>query len=302
MALELTATGQQQHFLQSLHYIAPAVVLAYFLITTAISACTLQSLKACRAGPRKILVSLASLVVLSFLVESCMLLTDTAVNGARHSSTDSNVSTFHRIYKAERQSSHILFADHKADQIYVLFSLLVWTILTTSLVNAKNLAVWYPFYGSWFIELVAEAILFTLVLTHGISPSGFAYIQVAVQACRMLILVLLSTVLFTKSSKMIDADEESASLLGQGKGESDVTQASIGKSAYGSITITSNGDGADLEYETERLEKDRKRKATLEKRLQAEKNWFTYGLPSTLGSHFALPSIPEYTGLLQNST
>lgn len=101
----------------------------------------------------------------------------------------------------------------------------------------------------------------------------------------MLILVLLSTVLFTESSKRIGADEESASLLGHDNGESDGTQASSGKSCYGSITVTADGEGADLEYETEQQKKDRERKALLEKRLQAEGNWFTYG-PS--------PGVPRY--------
>lgn len=154
-----------------------------------------------------------------------------------------------------------------------------------SLANAKNPAVWYPHYGSWFIGLIAEAILFTFVLTNGISPSIFAYVQVTVKACRMLVLVLLSTVLFTKSSKSVGADEESASLLGHDKGKPDETQAPTGKSSYGSITITSNGEAADLEYEAERREKDRKRRETLEKRLQAEKNWFTYGTPSEFLLH-----------------
>lgn len=99
MAVEMAAREQQQRFLKALHYIAPASVLAYFLITTTISACTMQHLKGCATGPRKVLVSLVSLVLISFLVESCMLLTDTAINAASHSSTDTNVSTLPRIYK-----------------------------------------------------------------------------------------------------------------------------------------------------------------------------------------------------------
>lgn len=154
-----------------------------------------------------------------------------------------------------------------------------------SLANAKNSTVWYPHYGSWFIGLIAEAILFTFVLTNGISPSIFVYIQVTVKACRMLSIILLSTVLFTKSSKSIGADEESASLLGHGEANSDETQAPIGTSAYGSITITSNGEAADLEYEAERREKDRKRREILEKRLQNEKSWFAYGTLSELLLH-----------------
>ena len=114
MAMEVTAVNQQQRFLQSLHYFAPALILAYFLITTAISICTLQNLKACRTDPRKALLSLLSLVVFSFLVEACMLLTDTAVNGAHHSSNDSNVSCLPWIYKYGSQSSFKVIADHES--------------------------------------------------------------------------------------------------------------------------------------------------------------------------------------------
>ena len=114
LAVELAATTEQrQRFLQSLHYLGPALVLAYFLVSTSISACTLQNLKACGTGPRRLLVSLLSLVVASFLAESCMLLTDTAVNHARHSSTDTNVSACPWVCSFGRQRFHISFADRK---------------------------------------------------------------------------------------------------------------------------------------------------------------------------------------------
>ena len=103
----------------------------------------------------------------------------------------------------------------------------------------------------------------------------------------MLILVVLSTVFFTKSSKRIGADEESASLLGHDAGESDGTQASTGKSGYGSITITADEEDAGLVYEAEQRKKDREKKALLEKRLQAEGNWFTYGHPPGTPLYFA---------------
>ena len=135
---------------------------------------------------------------------------------------------------------------------------------------------WYPYSGSWFIGLVGEVILFALVLTRGISPSAFFHVQVVVQACRMLMLILLSMSLFTTSCKRSHTDEESASLLRHGEIESDYKQDSIGKPGYGSITIMPDGEGADLEYEAERRKKDEERKEKLEKRLQTEGNWFTY--------------------------
>ena len=113
MAAEEDPNSQQQRFLQYLHYIVPAVVFAYFWIAKTISACTLQNLKAKASGtgPRKVLLPLASLLVFSFLVESCMLLIDTAFNGARYSSTDSNVSSHPSVHEYGRKGSHIQFAD-----------------------------------------------------------------------------------------------------------------------------------------------------------------------------------------------
>lgn len=102
MAVRVAAREQQQRFPTILHYLAPALVLAYFMLAVSVSTCTLQNLKTRRAGPRKVLVCLVSLIVVSFLVESCMLLADSVVGGARHSSTHGNVSAFPNIYKLRR--------------------------------------------------------------------------------------------------------------------------------------------------------------------------------------------------------
>ena len=96
MPMEMAAAREQQRFLQVLHYLAPASVLGYFLIATAISACKLQNLKASGTGPRKVVIPLLCLVVVSFLVESCMLIIDTALSGAGHFSRDSIVSVILR--------------------------------------------------------------------------------------------------------------------------------------------------------------------------------------------------------------
>ena len=96
MPKDMAAARQQQRFLQALHYLAPVLILGYFLITTAVSACKLQNLKASGTGPRKVVIPFVCLVVVSFLVESCMLIIDTAIGGACHSSTDSIVSLFPR--------------------------------------------------------------------------------------------------------------------------------------------------------------------------------------------------------------
>ena len=108
MPMEMAAARQQQRFLQALHYLAPTSVLSYFLITTAISACKLHNLKASGTGPRKVVIPLVCLVVVSFLVESCMLIVDTAISDACHSSRDSIVSLFPRIPGRQDPASIVL--------------------------------------------------------------------------------------------------------------------------------------------------------------------------------------------------
>ena len=113
MAAEEDPTSPQQRFLHSLHYVVPATVFAYYVIARIISACTLQNLRVSSTGPRKVLLLLASLVMVSFLIESGMLLTDTAINDARYSSKDSNVSSPHPVNKHRSQGSQVWFADRK---------------------------------------------------------------------------------------------------------------------------------------------------------------------------------------------
>lgn len=76
-----------------LHYLSPAVVLAYYLIAATVSACALHKPKVSRPGPRKVVLWLVSLVLSSYFVEACMLLTDTLTNHAGFSSTDKNVGS-----------------------------------------------------------------------------------------------------------------------------------------------------------------------------------------------------------------
>lgn len=113
------AAGQQQRFLQALHYLAPAFVLGYFLITTAISACKLQNLKASGTGPRKIVIPLVCLVTAFFLVESCMLIFDTAISGAYHSSRDTIVSLFLRRPGTQDLASILLTT--RRSGLYIIF-------------------------------------------------------------------------------------------------------------------------------------------------------------------------------------
>ena len=88
-----TSTGLH-HIRNVLYCLVPATVLTYYILASTISTCTLQNLKA-HAGktPFKVLLWLMILVLMSFVVEALMLVVDTIDNGARYSSTASNVKS-----------------------------------------------------------------------------------------------------------------------------------------------------------------------------------------------------------------
>ena len=140
-----------------------------------------------------------------------------------------------------------------------------------SLANVEN-PVWYPYYGSWMIAFVAEALLLAFGLAHGFTATPFAYVRMTVQIVRSIILVILPVLLFSKSSKGTPSkDEESAALLGQ----STETQLSNGVAHYGSIAA--NPSEVNLEYEAKKRKKDQEEQRKLAEKLQESGNWFKYG-------------------------
>ncbi len=92
MVTDMAATDKLQQALQIVHYLSPAVVILYYILALTISICTLHNLDSSRSRPRKILLRLTVVILLSYLVEVCLLVIDTLVNHGRLSSTDRNVS------------------------------------------------------------------------------------------------------------------------------------------------------------------------------------------------------------------
>ncbi len=135
--------------------------------------------------------------------------------------------------------------------------------------------VWYPHYGSWLVCLVAEVTLVALELGQGGCSNTFAYVQVAIQACRILALIFLPTVLFLTAPASNAKDEESASLLGHDK-TSNTAATSAVNSTYGAISATSD-DAEDTDSDDDDwYEVHDKKKIELQERLRAKGNCFTY--------------------------
>ena len=106
MTAHMTAIDKPQHLRHILSYTVPGTVLAYYILALTISVLTLQNLKAQdRKTPCKVLLWLIALVLLSYIIEAGLLLTDTFANEALNSSTDCNVSPlFHTLYEVNRSS------------------------------------------------------------------------------------------------------------------------------------------------------------------------------------------------------
>ena len=92
MAVDVAASNSLQQALEILHYLSPAVVIAYHLLAVTVSICALHNLTSPRTSPRRLLLGLMSAVLFSYVVEACMLLIDTLIKNARFSGPDINAS------------------------------------------------------------------------------------------------------------------------------------------------------------------------------------------------------------------
>ena len=256
-----------QRALQIIHYVSPAAILAYYLLAKLVSTCTLHNLKASRTCNSKALSRLTWVILLSYMIESGVLLTDTAVGLGKFSSVDSNVSIFFRMTCGISLTQY---------QIYALSSSLVWMILIASDADASN-NVSYPQYGSWLLALLAEGLLLAFAFGHGLSADAFGYSRVAIKVCRLLMLIALPTLLFSNPLRKSAAkDEESAALLGQDHEivHPEMTQSNGTTPGYGSIS-TAPAD-AGLEFAAKQRQEDEKKKAKSEQKLQESGNLFRY--------------------------
>lgn len=153
-------------------------------------------------------------------------------------------------------------------QIYTLSSMVMWMILTISLLGSPR-PVWYPYFGSWIIAVVAEIVLIILCSVNSFSPDPFSLCQVTVQVMRLSVLTVLPTLLILEGrTKESGTDEESASLLGKDKTANPLSN----DITYDSIPTTSPDE--DLEAEDDKKVKEES--AKFEKHLMENGNWVTY--------------------------
>ncbi|KAK8055277.1 hypothetical protein PG993_000504 [Apiospora rasikravindrae] len=254
--------------LVSIHYIYPTVVFAYFAITSAVAACTLQATSDSPNPQHKRPRSIVGLLVLFNLLYIVQLV-------------------------AEVVEAIIQQAWPAPDAIVGLLScMLVFGIQQTTLGSGASGIVWFPFYGSWFIALVAEPAIAAITILSTVQKPDHStvhlWLNVAIAATRYFVLALTVILYFVWRARPEEngKDDESNPLLPK-SGDRSTEGNCSGDSGYGTNsegnteatnTQTTNTEAtnspSDGESPWERQEREAREK--VEKRLKSEGSWIAY--------------------------
>lgn len=166
-------------------------------------------------------------------------------------------------------------------KVYLIASTIVFGIETFALTDSK-FPVWYPYYGTWFIGLVAE--LCFLIIPNVFKPpkSYFDYILVAEQALRICAFIALPILYFglrTDPKSYDNFDAERQSLLRKKFAPKATESEESTLNGYGATTDSNSQDSdnaSNADSEDSWLARERKAKEAIEKRLKQDGNWFTY--------------------------
>ena len=138
----------------------------------------------------------------------------------------------------------------------------------------SKMLVWYPHCGAWLITLTAETTLLLLHLSYDSRTTTFSHAQTTIQASRILILALLSTIRLTRFSSQTTTDPESSPLLKQSKVSPSAGQCSKASPTYGSISNSSHYTDDEDDDEDDRSIKKTEKEKKARDRLLANGNWF----------------------------
>ena len=249
-----------------IHYLYPAITFTYFIVASAVSVCTLQTLKASiepknQRVPRQTILNVLLLVVMTYLAQ----LTTVVIR------------------------SIVLRNWFGREDVVVgwLSCFMVYGVQSAMLAKTEH-PVWYPFYGSWFFAVACEVTLTVLYFLRG---GGFlsglpSVAHFGLCALRASLLLFIATTSFSRrerATSIQSSDEERQSLLdtngssqqpGQ-SGNANTTASQTRNQAYGSTQAsdTTTKKRRD-EFTYERREREGRERR--EKRLLEEGNWFTY--------------------------
>ncbi len=259
-----------RQILSSLHYAYPTVVFVYYMATSTVAVCTLQTRSSEQAHPRRRAITwLLMFIIMTYFAQLAVLAINSAVR-------------------------HIFPVADQDTVIGLMSCALVFGVVFAGLSEAAN-PVWYAYLGPFGIALVVEPILETLALmVRPAGPPGFAEIlDMSAVGSRYLAVVFAWGFYFegtrtARPEKGTDSERQSL-LKANGNGnachDSDSDEQSEGtqQNGYGttsdsSTEATDSNQSSDTENDDDNPYERRQRKASeqMEKRLKEKGNWFTY--------------------------
>ncbi len=285
-----------RHVLASLHYAYPTAIFAYYMATSTVAVCTLQTRSSEQAHPRRRAITwILMFVILSYFAQLAAL----GVQGAvRH-----------------------IFPVANQDVVIGLMSCaLVFGVVFAGLSDAAN-PVWYPYVGTLGIALVVEPVIGILTVMDRPPASSLGFVDIfdiSTAAARYLAVILAFAFYFegsysSRQEKGTDSERQSllktnghASHDSDSEDQSDTTRqngygTTSDASTDGSQSTSDTDASTDSNQSSDTDEDDnpyerRQRKASeqMEKRLKEKGNWVTYA-KSFLVSQLPVACVSERT-------
>lgn len=173
---------------------------------------------------------------------------------------------------------NLLTRPHK---LYILSSILAWGVIELSLIDSSN-PVWYPYYGCWFISLVAETCL--LAIPADGEESGFKQTKVVIETIRVAFLCSLPISFWgfqrMDNKREVGDDDEESGLLSAG-GE---INGSANTMSYGAIDPYTNDPDEAAEA--------REARAKMMKKIEESGNWWVYAKSFAVSFVHTFPWFP----------
>ncbi len=294
-----------RQILTSLHYAYPTAIFAYYMATSTVAVCTLQTRSSEQAHPRRRAITwVLMFVILSYFAQLAAL----GIQGAvRH-----------------------IFPVADQDVVIGLMSCaLVFGVVFAGLSDAAN-PVWYPYIGTLGIALVVEPIVGILNVMSRPTASPLSFLDIfdiSTAAARYLAVILAFAFYFEGSyssrqekgtdserqsllkanghaSHDSDSDDRSETTRQNGYGTTSDAASDGSQSTSDTDASTDSNQSSDTDEDDNPYER-RQRKASeqMEKRLKEKGNWVTYAKSFLVSQRPAcvLEQTHQLTRLLRSS-
>ncbi|KAK5680249.1 hypothetical protein LTS10_007176 [Elasticomyces elasticus] len=243
--------------LKTLHYVAPAAVVIYFISAKTVAACFLhQPSKRAGSAPRRYAaIGILLAVVATIIAQGIVYVLEATRNPEWASSQDAAV--------------------------YVLADLLAYVSLTIGIAENKK-PIWHQYIGAWTVGLLGEIALTALQPLAEPTKNRYAIACAVCHVLRSLLLLILTLSGFAFAildRQKTRQTKETEPLLSNGNGHA------AKPNGYGAVNGSGNGvtvpeaeesDDDDIDSDSEEPDRDKELKATQKKRLEESGSWLNY--------------------------